>query len=89
LTELLPERTAPELLFMEAKWASLVSYGLTGQALKYFLPVDETLSISTVRSNTLAVAEQCEAKLAEEQGLFIEGCPRDWGTLPRSHYRGP
>jgi hypothetical protein len=28
LVELLPEHTAPELLYMEAKWSSLVSYGL-------------------------------------------------------------
>jgi hypothetical protein len=56
LTALLPEHTAPKLLFMETKWASLVSYGLTVQALTDFLPVDETLSVSTVRSNALAVA---------------------------------
>ena len=31
---------------------------------------------------TLQVAERCEAELGEEQGSFIEGCPRDWGTLP-------
>jgi len=67
LTELLPEHTAPELLFMETKWASLVSYGLTVQALTDFLPVDEALSVSTVRTNALAVAQRCEAELGEEQ----------------------
>ena len=77
LTALFPEHTAPELLFMETTWASLVSYGLTVQALKDFLPVDEALSVSTVRSNALAVAQQCEAELGEEQMFFIEGCPRD------------
>ena len=82
LTELFPEHTAPELLFMETKWASLVSYGLTVQALTDFLPVDETLSASTVRTNALAVAQWCEAELGEEQMFFIEGCPRDWGHLP-------
>jgi hypothetical protein len=82
LTALFPERTAPELLFMETKWASLVSYGLTVQALTDFLPVDETLSVSTVRTNALAVAQRCEAELGEEQVFFIEGCPRDWGNLP-------
>ncbi len=82
LVELVSERTAPELLFMETKWASLVSYGLTVAALKDFLPVDELLSVSTVRSNTLAVAQRCEAELGEEQGSFIEGCPREWGNLP-------
>ena len=82
LTELLPEHTAPELLFMETTWASLVSYGLTVQALTDFLPVDETLSGSPVRSHALAVAQRCEAELGEEQMSFIEGCPRDWGNLP-------
>ncbi len=24
----------------------------------------------------------CEASLGEEQGCYIEGCPRDWGQLP-------
>jgi hypothetical protein len=82
LMALLSEQTAPELLFMETKWASLVSYGLTVQALTDFLPVDETLSISTVRTNALAVAQRCEAELGDEQMSFIEGCPRDWGHLP-------
>ena len=82
LTQLLSEPTAPELLLMETKWASLVSYGLTAQALKDVLPVDETLSVSTVRTNALAVAQRCEAELGDEQMSFIEGCPRDWGHLP-------
>jgi len=82
LMVLLSEQTAPELLFMETKWASLVSYGLKVQALTDFLPVDETLSISTVRTNALAVAQRCEAELGDEQRSFIEGCRRDWDHLP-------
>ncbi|RPJ62548.1 MAG: ISKra4 family transposase [Acidobacteria bacterium] len=82
LMALLPEQVAPELLFMKTKWSSLVSYGLTVQALTDFLPVDATLSVSTVRSNALAVALRCEAELGDEQMSFIEGCPRDWGHLP-------
>jgi len=81
LTQLLSEHTAPELLFLETKWASLVSYGLTAQALKDVLPVDETLSVSTVRTNALAVAQRCEAELGDEPMSFIDGCPRDWEQL--------
>jgi len=44
LSSLLPESAAPELLFMETKWASLVSYGLTVEALTDFLPLDVTLA---------------------------------------------
>ena len=82
LTSLLTEPVAPELLLIETKWASLVSYGLTVQALTDFLPLEVTLDVKTVRHDTLKVAERCEAELGEEQWSFIEGCPRDWGTLP-------
>src|SRR5712691_7613552 len=82
LNLLLTEPTAPELLFMETKWASLVSYGLTAQALKDFLPVEATLNATTVQHHTLAVAQRCEDELGEEQWAFVEGCPADWATLP-------
>ena len=79
---LLTEPTAPELLFMETKWASLLSYGLTAQALKDFLPVDTTLNATTVQNHTLAVAQRCEDELGEEQWAFVDGCPATWETLP-------
>lgn len=82
LTGLLPEHTAPELLFMESKWASLVSYGLTVKALQDFLPIDEKLNETTVRNHTMAVAERCESELGDEQVFFIDGCPREWKALP-------
>jgi hypothetical protein len=82
LNALLTETTAPELLFMETKWASLVSYGLTAQALKDFLPVDATLNATTVQNHTLTVAQRCEDELGEEQWAFVEGCPADWAALP-------
>ena len=82
VTALLSESVAPELLFMETKWASLVSYGLTVEALPDFLPLDVTLDVKTVRHDTLKIAERCEAELGEEQWSFINGCPRDWGNLP-------
>jgi hypothetical protein len=82
LTVFWSEPTALELLFMETKGASLVSYGLAVQAWQDFLPVEATLSVSTVRTNALAVAQWYEAEQAEEQWSFLEGCPPDWGHLP-------
>ena len=82
LNTLLTEPVAPELLFMETKWASLVSYGLTAQALKDFLPVDATLNAATIQHHALAVAQRCEDEPGEEQWAFVEGCPADWETLP-------
>jgi hypothetical protein len=43
LSALLTESVAPELLFIESKWSSLASYGLTVKAFKDFLPLDATL----------------------------------------------
>jgi hypothetical protein len=80
LSSLLTESVAPALLLMEPKGASLVSYGLTVDALTDFLPIEVTLDVKTVRHDTLKVAERCEAELGEEQWSFIEGCPRDGGN---------
>src|SRR5215831_18026342 len=53
LAALLTESVAPELLYMEAKWSSLVSYGMSLEALKDFLPLEVTLDVKTVRYDTL------------------------------------
>ena len=39
LAKLLPEHTAPELLYLESKWASLMSYGTTVKLLEDVLPL--------------------------------------------------
>src|SRR5215510_10510255 len=77
LTELLSASTTPELLFLETKWASLISYGMTARVLKDFLPLDETLNATTVQNHTLAVAQRCEEELGEEPGVFGDGDPQD------------
>src|SRR5215510_8327574 len=82
LSALLTEPVAPELLYMEAKWSSLVSYGLSLDALQDFLPLDLSLDVKTVRYDTLKVAKRLEAELGEEQVSFIEGEPSDWDLLP-------
>jgi len=73
LSALLTEPVAPELLYMEARWSSLVSYGLSLDALQDFLPLDRTLDVKTVRYDTLKVAKRMEAELGEERSGFIEG----------------
>ena len=58
LSALLTESVAPELLYMEAKWSSLVSYGMSLDALQDFLPLDLSLDVKTVRYDTLKVAKR-------------------------------
>ncbi len=82
LSALLTEPVAPELLSMEAKWSSLVSYGLSLDALQDFLPLDLSLDVKTVRYDTLKVAKRLEAELGENQASCIEGESSDWELLP-------
>jgi hypothetical protein len=72
LAELLPERTLPELLFLETKWASLLSYGMTSKLLQEVLPIDEPVTAFTLRRHVAEVAERLEQPLP--------------GGLPSSHW---
>ncbi len=87
LTELLTTSTTPELLFLETKWASLISYGMTARLLKDFLPLDETLNATTIQNHTLAVAQRCEEEVEEDQDGMADSCPGDEGplSLPKGH----
>ena len=80
LAQRLPDRTAPEWLYLQTKWASLMSYGLTVEHLEEVLPIQA--NVATVFRNTQAMAERIENELGDEQCLFVEGCPRDWEHLP-------
>jgi hypothetical protein len=80
LAELLPERTAPELLYLQSKWATLLSYGLTVDLLAEVLPMQT--NVATVLRNLQQVAEHLEHELGDEQVMFIEGCPAAWEALP-------
>jgi len=83
LAELLSERSTPELLYLETKWASLMSFGMTTQLLQEVFPIGRHLNAATVRNHLHAVAERTEAELGDEQMFFINGCQRDWANLPR------
>ncbi|MBV8398292.1 MAG: ISKra4 family transposase [Acetobacteraceae bacterium] len=82
LAALLPERTAPELAYLETKFAALISYGLTAELLAEVLPTSGEINAAGVHRNVQRVAQRLEAELGEEKGQFIEGCQRDWDALP-------
>jgi hypothetical protein len=82
LADLLSERTAPELLYLESKFAALMSYAQSAKLLAEVLPIDEHLNAATVRNHTQRMAERLEAELGDEQFMFVEGCERDWEALP-------
>jgi len=84
LAALLPERTSPELLYVETKWAALASYGSTATFLHDVLPIDHTHSGVTVRNHTLKVARRKERMLGAEKAMFLDGSQADRERLPLS-----
>ena len=82
LAELLTERTAPELAYLETKFAAMISYGLTAELLAEVLPTGGNINVAGVYRNLQGVAERMEAELGEEKWHFIDGCQREWDMLP-------
>jgi len=83
LAAVLPERTTPELLYLESKFAGLVSYGLSAKLLAETLPLGRPLHAASVRLHAQSVAQRLESELGPEQPMFAEGCQLDWDELPR------
>jgi len=83
LAELLPERSTPELAYLQARFAGLVSYGISAKLLGELLPLGRTLHPAVVRRQTQAVAARLEDELGEEQFSFIDTCQADREELPR------
>jgi hypothetical protein len=83
LAAALPERTTPELLYLESKFAGLVSYGLSARWLAETLPIGRPLYASAVRLHAQTTGERLESELGPEQSMFADGCQLDWDELPR------
>ena len=83
LTLLLQDHTAPELLYLESKFAALMSYGLSVRLLKEVLPIGQALNATTIRNHVQSIGERIDTELGDEQMFFIDGCKRAWEDLPR------
>jgi hypothetical protein len=81
LAQVLVEHISPELSYLESKWSSLMSYGMTVKLLEEVLPLET--HHSSVCHNTQKVSARLERELEKERPVFIEGCQRDWNQLPR------
>jgi hypothetical protein len=81
LAEPLPERTSPELAYLETKFAALVSYGLTLQLLNEVLPIGQNLSVTAIRNQVRQRAERLETEREQGQDIF-EDCSHEQDALP-------
>jgi hypothetical protein len=82
LRDLIPDHVAPERLYLEARWASLVPYAAAADLLADVLPITSGANATTLREHVMGVAERVETELGEEKGCFIDGCPAEWQALP-------
>ena len=82
LRDLIPGHVAPERLYLEARWASLVPYAAAAGLLADVLPVASGANATTLRQHVLRVAERADGELGKEQSSFIDGCPAEWAGLP-------
>ena len=63
LAQQLPDRTLPERLYLESKWASLMSYGLTTRLLEDTLPLEGKVHVNSVRNHAHRIAGRLEKEL--------------------------
>mgnify|MGYP000447735847 CR=1 FL=1 len=82
LGELLGDHVAPELAYLEAKWASRVSFAAATALMREVLPVAPTTNPESVRQHTYRVARRMESELGEEQTMFVDGCQAEREALP-------
>jgi hypothetical protein len=67
LAEALPERTSPELQYLQSKYAALMSYGLTLKVLDEILPLGHQPAIASIRQSLQRVSDRIEGSRVREQ----------------------
>jgi hypothetical protein len=81
LTKLLSDHASPELMYLESKWVSLMSYDLATNLLSELLPLK--FNHSSVQSDAKKISTRIEKELGKESYIYIEGSQRDWYKLPK------
>ncbi len=81
LRSLFTQRTTPEMLYLETKWAALVSYEQTATLLKDVLPVNQKLNAATIRNHLGQVAHQVDEQLITDSTSNGEDCFDQPGLL--------
>lgn len=71
LKALFTQQTAPELLYMEAKWASLMPYAKTAELLKDILPITQKLNAASIRNHLGQIAQQLDSRV-KNHSLFMK-----------------
>ena len=87
LAALLPERTHPELVYLETKFAALVSYGLTVELLKEVLPISQDVSTTAIRQRVRQTAERLEDELGKSATFSLMAASKTGMSFQSRPYR--
>jgi hypothetical protein len=82
LNDWLADHTSPELQYIEAKWASHLSYNKSCELLKDILPIHITHNAVTVHNHLQKIAERQDGELVGKP-TCLSGCENDWAELPK------
>jgi hypothetical protein len=74
LEQHLEQHISPELQYLQSKWASLVSYGVTLDLLEEVLPINSHLNKTSIQRQVHKTAQRIEDELGEQKWEFIS----DW-----------
>ena len=72
LAQALPERNSPELTYLQSKWASLMSYGLTVDLLSEILPTSVGINTRSARRRLQSTADRMERELLSSKPEYHE-----------------
>jgi hypothetical protein len=81
LTAVLTEHATPEMAYMQARFAAVMSYGQAAALLGEVFPLGRTLHAAGVREQTCRVAARLEDELGPEDTAGFSCCPRDLEEL--------
>jgi hypothetical protein len=76
LAAVLRERMTPELSYLQARFAGLVSYGLSADLLNEILPLGRALHATTVRRQVQVTAQRLEDETRRGAANFHHRLPR-------------
>ena len=82
LSNVLKDRSHPELLYLTTRWASIVSYGTTSILLADVLPIDDAMSCSSIRNAVRRIGQRMDESAVEAPAPSAE---LDRRKLDRAH----
>jgi len=76
-------RASPELIYLEAKWASLIPFAKVADLLRDVLPLENSVNSESIRTHLQTTAERMERDLGQERQLnLFDGSEEDWEQQP-------